>query len=210
MLRDKTQKNLKEEKTRQRIIAYAQRVFFDRGFRRVTIEELCFGMALSKRTFYKYYKNRDELVMGVFAHIGANSMVKVVENLLSDRPVPEVLERHFQLLSQEVFGNISVTFMADIQTLMPDLWQMVDNSRNQILQLLVKVIDRGKREGAVRAEIDPEILGKLLQRIVGSIADPAFLIANGINMADIPPTIKKIVLHGILVTPATKESGDVR
>ncbi|NOZ62096.1 MAG: TetR/AcrR family transcriptional regulator, partial [Calditrichaeota bacterium] len=40
----------------------AQDLFFRYGIRRVTVEEICRTAGVSKMTFYKYFKNKIDLV----------------------------------------------------------------------------------------------------------------------------------------------------
>jgi AcrR family transcriptional regulator len=207
MATDLSQETGRDEKTRQRIIAYAQRVFYERGFRRITVEELCAGMALSKRTFYKHFQNRDELVEAVLASFGMAIVPVIAENLLSDRPVREVLERHFQLIQEKLFGVISVTFAADLQAMMPEVWRNIEEMRGQIVALLARLVERGQREGALRPDIDAEVFGKVISRIVTTLAEPTFLISQGLTLPDVARTMRAVVLHGVV---AQKEAGDER
>ena len=107
------------EKTRQKILTYAGRVFYDQGIRKITVEELCSGMGISKRTFYKYFSNRDVLVETlVIEHVSAAGRL-LLENLNSDKPVDEILKTHFHLLLNNLFTKVSTQMLADIQFLLP-------------------------------------------------------------------------------------------
>ena len=71
------------EKTRKRIMVHADRVFAERGFRKVTVEELCADMGMSKRTFYRYFPDRDALVEAILAERVAEYVPSIIENLTS-------------------------------------------------------------------------------------------------------------------------------
>lgn len=187
------------DKTRQRIVNYSHRVFLERGFRKITVEELCAGMAISKRTFYKYFKNRDELVLAIVRQVGETGFGEIIENLNSDRPVREVVRRHFHLLQEQAFKNISLVFMADVQDLMPELWEVVDGIRAQVALLLGKTIERGQREGAVRKEIDPEVFGKIVQAILLRVADPRYVMSQGLSLQQVAGTLRQVLMHGVMV-----------
>jgi len=47
--------------------AIAFRVFLDRGFDDVTVDELCAAMGLSRRSFFRYFKAKEDVVL---AHLG--------------------------------------------------------------------------------------------------------------------------------------------
>lgn len=185
-------------KARRRILAYAGRVFFERGFRKITVDELCAGMALSKRTFYQHFRNRDELVTVVVAEQFGEMAPKIQANLNSHRPIDEILETHFDLIGRQMFSRISTPLMADVQTLTPELWDRIEQFRQAALRRLVELIRRGQAEGAIRPEIDPTVLGKVLQGIMTSLANPGFLMAQGVTMEQLGQIMHTVFLHGVL------------
>lgn len=188
-----------EDKTRLRIITYAHRIFLERGFRKITVEELCAGMALSKRTFYKYFKNRDDLVLAILQEVVRTRFSKVFFNLNSDQPVRQVILRHFQLLQEEAFQNISLVFLSDVQDLMPELWEFIDQVRAQVALGLGRLIERGQREGAIRREIDPEVFGKIIEAFLLRVADPRYVMTLGLNLQQVAGTMRELIMHGVMV-----------
>ena len=194
----KTRKENRSEKTRKRILASADQVFYQRGLRKVTVEELCAGMAISKRTFYKHFPDRDALVEAIIANRMAEVGPLIIENLNSRRPVPEILERHFDLLVNKVFTRVSVQMLADLQVMLPEVWERIETVRGLALQALAEMIRKGQKRGAIRSDLDPEVLGKIIQAVVPTIANPAFLMEQGLSLEQIAMTMKRILLYGLL------------
>lgn len=190
----------RSEKTRQRIMSYALHLFFDRGFRRVTVEEICTGVAVSKRTFYKYFPNRDALVEAMIADRLGRVGPKVMANLRSDKPVREIMKVHYQLLNTEIFRQVSSQIMIDIQTLMPELWQQIISFRNLIFAEIGKLIYRGQQDGTLRGDIDPEIAGKLVQGILNQVANPNFAAEMGLTMDQLAASLLKILWTGMMAS----------
>ncbi len=196
----------REERTRQRIVDYAERVFSERGFRRITVEDLCVGMALSKRTFYKYFRNRDELVEAVVDAFVARVMRRIVPNLQSVEPVREVLANHFQLLYEDLLSVVSLTFMSDVQSLTPALWRKIEERRAMVVGLVVNVVERGQKEGVIRADLDATVFGKVFERMVTTVAEPSFLLAANITMQSTLDIMRGILTRGIIVPEKAKEA----
>ncbi len=206
MTKSAAQRRNSDDKTRRRIIAYADRVFRERGFRKVSVEELCAGLAMSKRTFYANFADRDELVAAVGLETLGPIRAAILENLESDKPVEEVFRGHFDLLINGLFGRLSLQFLTDIQTLMPEIWTMVEEFRSHVVQRMIELLRRGQREGSVRPDIDPELFGRVLQGLLQSFANPVFVSSLGLSLQQVAMTFQKIVTGGILVSPA-KEPG---
>jgi AcrR family transcriptional regulator len=196
----------REERTRQRILDYAQRVFNERGFRRITVDELCAGMALSKRTFYKYFRHRDELVGAVVEGFAAHVIRRIVPNLLSDRPVREVLEDHFRLLYEDLLSAVSLPFLSDVQTLTPDLWRKIEERRVMVVGLVVTLVERGQKEGVIRSDLNAAVFGKVFQRIVMTVAEPGFLLTANLTPQDTFNIVRAMLTRGIIEPEQAKEA----
>jgi len=186
------------EKTQQRILAYASRIFYERGIRKITVEELCAGIGISKRTFYKYFANRDALVETLmFERFGTFSAL-VVENLKSDKPVDEILKTHFHLLLNNMFAQVSTQMMADVQLLLPHIWDQIESFRQGLMEIITNLLLRGQKDGSINENIEPEVVGKMLQGLVLHLANPQFLLSNGLSIEQLVSNWQNIMLYGVL------------
>lgn len=186
------------EKTRKRIIAHADRVFRERGFRKVTVEELCADLGMSKRTFYRYFADRDELVVAVVIEGREEYLPQIIENLTSAGPVDEILKKHFDLLIYNVLSNVSTQVMVDIQVLMPELWDRIDQFRSGAVGIITELFRRGQQEGSIRPDIDPTVAGKMIQGILTNVVHPRFLAEQGLSLDQLITTFKDVLLQGVL------------
>lgn len=194
---------LLKRKSRERILSRAQRVFAERGFHKVTVEELCAGLGMSKRTFYRHFRDREalveELVESLFAHFGP----QVLENFQSSQPVPVILERHFEIVSQGLAANVSTRMMAEVQNFLPEVWERIERFRTQVVGMLTDLLRRGQQEGTIRPDIDPDTAGKLIQGVITHLANPRFLLAQDLSLGQFVGTFRKVLLEGILVRSST-------
>jgi AcrR family transcriptional regulator len=187
------------EKTRKRIVAHAERVFRERGFRKVTVEELCADLGMSKRTFYRYFPDRDALVVAVVVERVEGYVPEIVENLTSAGPVDAILKKHFDLLIHNVLANVSTQMMVDIQVLMPELWDWIDQLRSGAVSIITELLGRGQQEGTIRPDLDPTVAGKLIQGILTNVAHPRFMADQGLSFDQFITTFKGLLLQGVLV-----------
>ncbi len=200
-------RNERREKTRQRIMVHARRLYQERGFRRVSVEELCSEMGMSKRTFYRYFPDREALVMALVAESVTAHAPRLVENLTSDRPVDEILKRHFSLLVDDLFANVSIRFMRDVQLEMPEVWERIEQFRKGVGGIMVELFRRGQREGTIRPDIDPEVAGKLLQGILTHLANPEFVMQQGLGFEQFISAFRNLLLHGVLSSKKKEGEG---
>ena len=193
------------EKTRKRITAHAERVFRERGFRKITVEELCADLGMSKRTFYRHFPDRDALVVTLVDERIEKHAPAILDNLTSTGPVDEILKKHFDLLIHNVLSNVSTQMMVDIQVLMPELWDRIDQFRSGAVSIITELLSRGQEEGSIRPDLDPTVAGKLIQGILTNVAHPRFMAEQGLSFDQFITTFKDLLLQGVLV-PKTRRS----
>lgn len=189
----------RSEKTRRRILAHADRVFRERGFRKITVEELCADLGMSKRTFYRHFADRDELVVALVVEGIEKYVPAILENLTSSGPVDEILKRHFDLVTHNVLSNVSTQLMVDIQVLIPELWERIDQFRAGAVGIITELLRRGQREGTIRPDVDPTVAGKMIQGILTYVAHPRFVAEQGLSFDQFITTFKDLLLNGVLV-----------
>jgi len=74
----------KKQRTHAEITAAAARLFAERGFDAVTIDEIAEAADVSPRTFYRYVSSKEDLVFGDLAET-----IEGMERLLAARPADE-------------------------------------------------------------------------------------------------------------------------
>jgi len=188
----------RREKTRVRILAHARQIFQDRGFRKVTVEEICAGLGMSKRTFYRHFADRDELAVAVVTETLGRYAPEVIANLTSSRPVDEILKAHFDLMADRVLAGVSTQLLVDLQVLLPEVWARVERVRAGVIGILAELLLRGQRDGTIRPEIDPVAAGRFIQGVVNHMGNPTFLLEQGLTVSQFVRTFRNLLLYGVL------------
>ncbi|HEY8477220.1 MAG TPA: TetR family transcriptional regulator [Chloroflexota bacterium] len=93
----------KKIETRQALEEAALRLFAAKGFDRVTVEEIAGTVGVSSRTFFRYFRSKEDLVLGPMLDVR-----RVIETALAERPahepVIEVLRRAMERLALHLDG----------------------------------------------------------------------------------------------------------
>lgn len=200
----------RNQKTHEKILSHARHVFSERGFHKVTVEELCAGLGMSKRTFYRHFRDREALVEELVERLLAQFEPQVLENLHSKEAVPAILERHFEVLCQGLAANVSTRMMADVQNFLPAVWDRIERFRTQVVGILTDLLRRGQQEGTIRPDIDPETAGKIIQGVITHLANPRFLLAQDLSLGQFVGTFRKVLLEGILIPPSRAQRAGPR
>ena len=60
---------MKPTKSKKLILKAAKKLFFESGLNKVTIEEICAESSVSKMTFYRNFKNKEEIARSILESV---------------------------------------------------------------------------------------------------------------------------------------------
>ena len=78
------------EDIKEKILSTAYALFRQRGVRDVTIDDICRSLSMSKKTFYQYYSQKEDLVAAA-VDVHLEEKRRYFENILRGRNPVEVL-----------------------------------------------------------------------------------------------------------------------
>ncbi|WP_035834247.1 TetR family transcriptional regulator [Jonesia quinghaiensis] len=96
----------------------AQDLFLERGYEKTTVDEIAAAAGMSKRTFFRYFSSKDDLVIGKYDLFG-DRLAEALDARPADEPVWESLRRVF---------DITVDYVEDDYT----------RARNDAMELIVR------------------------------------------------------------------------
>jgi AcrR family transcriptional regulator len=168
------------------------------------MDELSSDLGMSKKTFYKFFPSKEELLRTiVYAMMkGVEREMERIEN--SDKPFAERIADVMVLLGKNV-GRISRAFQLDIQRFAPALWKEVEAfRRDRIIARMGKMILKAREEGIFREEINEVILVHMLFHSIQGIVNPEFLTQQSFSLNEAFRTIFKTLFEGALTDEARK------
>lgn len=170
----------KAQKTRERILETAVRLFYQHGYNATGIERVIKEAGVNKGNFYYYFKSKEELGVETIRWMRRN----LIEKLRTDAPIGddsplqrlfETLERMKQLVSSGsaecpirgcYYGNFSLELSTSSTSIRRELVSAFDSSRNYFADLIAKA----KAAGEVGAHVDPQAAaGIMFSLIEGAI-----------------------------------------
>ncbi len=176
----------------------ASRIFVDRGFRNVSVEELCEVAGISRATFYKYFPNREALVEILFEECIAELVPAIDENFNSGKDVKQIIETHYNVMYDLFSSKISDRMLADMESQMPRFWERLQKIFRYEAREREKLIKRGQEDGSIRNDLDPAKLIVLLDEMILSVSRPSFIVSKGLTVKEASTMVKTIWLNGIL------------
>ena len=167
----------RDELVRKRILKSSLRLFYSRGFSRVTTQEIAGALGISKKTLYTYFSSKNEIVMAALSanFEGLGKRIDAVFNE-EDRPFDWKLTALLSISRMQI-SNISLVLIEDMHRYLPEAWEMIDRFRREhLLNRLGRLIRQGKEEGFIRNSIDVDAALFLVFGIINHVFRPENLI----------------------------------
>ncbi|MBC6991443.1 TetR/AcrR family transcriptional regulator [Hymenobacter sp. BT491] len=146
---------------KDRILQSAQGLFMRNGIKSVSMDDIASHLAMSKKTLYKWFENKDQIVYGVMEH---HLLLNKREcDVLSQR-ASSAIEELFVMMGwmKKQFADVHPSIFYDLQKYHPATWQMWLRFKNQfILNQIESNLQRGISEGLYRPDLDVDVLARL-------------------------------------------------
>jgi len=189
-----------DEAVRKRILKTSLRLFFTRGFSRVTTQEIAEALGISKKTLYQYFSSKDELVLAALA-ANLEGVGRRVDMVLEDeeRSFESKFTGMLSILSVQI-GNISLVFMEDIHKYLPEAWELIDTFRRErLLGKLGVLLREGQREGYIRGSLDMDMVLFLVFSIITQVLRPDSLLRQGRSLHAVFSAFIDLIYGGLFV-----------
>jgi AcrR family transcriptional regulator len=190
---------------RERIIGTAVQRFKIAGFARVTVDDLCTDLAMSKKTFYKVFTSKDALVETIADRFLAEGERGVASIIHSDLPFVEKVNR-IMVFMADMLRRIDRVLLQDIQRHLPHVWDRIQVFRRELIQHhIADLIAEGKRQGTIRPHVNARVFLLAYIGAIESVVVPSVLSNESFSGEDAVRSILTIFFNGVLTEDAGKE-----
>jgi AcrR family transcriptional regulator len=148
---------LQDNKKYQNLINTARELFFKHGTKRVTIEEICEKADVSKMTFYKFFRNKDDLATRILSELKNRILNEQDEIMNQNIPFIDKIKgimNHFIKTSKE----LEDIFLDEMWGTNEAFVVFFSTLKNNSYQLIVDFIKQGQKEGVIRKSLKPELI----------------------------------------------------
>lgn len=188
---------------KQKIVDFCTVKFLRDGFYYVTVDEIATGLRISKKTLYKYFSSKDELVETVAFNL-LNDVSRQIDEIINSKN--DSLTKALMLF--EVMASVLVRFseswLRDLQIHAPLLWQKIDDFRTQkALKAFGSIIRQGQMED-IFVDKPTELIIHIFVTSIRSVVNPDYLYQQKFNFKEAFIYTFEILFNGILTTRGKK------
>jgi AcrR family transcriptional regulator len=204
----------KKTSTEGKILEAAYRLFLGKGYRHTTMDDIAQDLGMSKKTLYKYYPGKLDLLSGSF-EVLKTKMTAKVEAILDNRYIsfPLKLKSTLTVIATHL-APINPELFEDLRDHAPEIWEELTTYINESAYLrFAKLIEQGVAQGLVNPRLNISLVVMLYAAAVQSLLDPKFssqfpeTLQKGMKMppSEIYDQAISIIYNGILTDEARNE-----
>lgn len=160
------------DEKRLEILERASAVYMRFGIKSVTMDDLARELGISKKTIYKYFDDKSDLVRSI-VEMKMEMDKAICMNCLnqSQNAIDDLI--HISKLIVEHVGNMNPSVFFDLKKYHPEAWQYVEKHRWEfILDMIISNINQGIEEHLYRENLNPDIVGRMYVASIDNIFNP--------------------------------------
>lgn len=159
----------RENSTKQRIRTTATRLFRERTFEAVTLNDICEASGINRHTFYYYFKSKDELLEHYYDLPWRLSATEVADILTADTYVEQLWFIMKKFVDYIEHSGVTIVRQILIKNLNQDVGTFrPGHSMKELSRLQSSIIEKGQATDQFHNKADPLALVMLLHQIVHS------------------------------------------
>ena len=145
---------------RERILEAAQQLFYEKGYSNTTMEELASTLGVTKPFVYRYFKNKEALLIAIYESL-ANRISGILFDALKMPVTPDVqlatFIREFALENMKSV-SVGIVYIQEETNLDPEFRASINEQHKKFDKALAGLIRSGVEQGYFRTD-DPYIAG---------------------------------------------------
>jgi AcrR family transcriptional regulator len=153
------------------ILRKSAEIFLKYGFKSVTMDDIANELGISKKTIYKYYNNKVELVDEAISNLH-ESMHESIDSIC--HAGFDAIEENFEIkkMFKDMFKNSDDSPMYQLEKYYPKTFKkIISNEFAMFKDCIVKNLEKGTSEGLYRQNLDIELITKLYFSLAMSVYD---------------------------------------
>lgn len=204
----------KKDKIENKILQVAYKFFIKKGYKSTTMDEIAQELGISKKTLYKYFPGKLELLASAFDMLATKLSIKV-NSVLDDKFLPYTSKLKF-LLSNVAsdIAPINPKILDELREYAPEIWsELLNYIRESGYLRFQKLIQEGIVKGYVLPNTNVAFVVFVYTSAIQNLIDNKFLsqfpeeMRSGFNFSpsEIYDQAIQIIFNGILTDEAQKE-----
>jgi AcrR family transcriptional regulator len=182
---------------KERIILAYSEMATQQGFYRISMEELSIRAGVSKRTIYRYFESKEDIIEAVIDNFLSSVGTEIDEVLSTGAEPEEILSSIMNVFYRVGRTIINPIVMRDLRTHYPHFWKKIDVYRMSRVHHVIQAILQENRAATIR-DYDSCIITALVISSIQTILNPEFILSNNLSFEGTVLQLIEFFKHGLL------------
>lgn len=165
------ERKTKGERTKKYIYQCAVRLFREKGYDHVSVEEIMHQSGMAKGTFYIYFKSKSDIILEMLCQYD-DYYDRIRASLDSEMTVSRKIEEMVRgacRFTEEVIGRdmIRVLYMKNLRSGISSAELL--NEDRELFRILAELLREGQTAGELKTEYQAEKIAKLILRNIRAV-----------------------------------------
>lgn len=188
---------------RLKILNFSQTQFISSGFHNTTMDQIAREMRISKKTIYKHFRTKDDLIRACVDQI-TSGVKKSIEQIVDSRASSVEKLNSIGKVLINVSLKINDKWLSDLKAHYFFIWEEIDRLREiNINKNFTSIIEQGQNEGYIVDYSSSAIL-TIIRSSIQAVINPEFLINSSISAQEASKVTLNIIFGGILTKKGKK------
>ncbi|MPQ31127.1 TetR/AcrR family transcriptional regulator [Clostridium estertheticum] len=165
------------------------------GLRKFTMDEIASELKMSKKTIYKHFKSKDDIIFEYFNEIIESDKNYTIESIKKDGSLEDKLN---SIIFSYHKYKLPVNTLDEAHKFYYDEWNKLQDLKDFKLKLIETTLKESMESGVLRDDINLNLISSILESVSNTFLDYKFLSKNNMTMKDAMNETITILLHGIL------------
>ena len=163
---------------KETILKKAGEIFLKYGFKSVTMDDIALDLGISKKTIYKYFKNKVELIDETVSYFQTD-MHKTITTICGVGH--NAIQENFEIkrMFRDMFKNSDDSPMYQLEKYYPKTFKnIIANEFLVFKECITNNLEKGIQEGLYRTDLNLELITKFYLSLMLSVHDSSLYTYN--------------------------------
>lgn len=178
----------------ERITQACRRLALRHGFYHLTVDELAREAGVSKRTLYRYYRSKEEVIESTLESF-TQEILQDTDKLLEQESDPTLLLKSaLELLADKGRFIINPVSIYDLEKYYPHLWQKIDQFRAMRIKQVIGMLSAQDPYQEALSSIQPVILTAIVIASIQAVLNPTFILENHLTFEEAAGQLSYLIM----------------
>ncbi|HRJ30485.1 MAG TPA: TetR/AcrR family transcriptional regulator [Cyclobacteriaceae bacterium] len=195
---------MEEQDVKDKILKGAEELFMRYGIRSISMDDIARHLAVSKKTLYQHFADKDDLVLLVSrGHLQRNRAEFEGIWEAAKNPIEELAK--ISACMRMNMETMNPTLLFDLQKFHPKAWSEWIGFKNKyIRENVVRNLAKGMEDGYIRPDINPEIMAAMRIELVQLAFNNEIFPPGQYKLAEVQEQIFDHFVYGLVTEKGKK------